>query len=191
MIVGICGIIGSGKSRLSKLMQFEGEWDYIHCDELFKIYSNNSKYHRYLSKFLDKNKCLDVILSLDLVFSDSEKSAGYPLIRALNIFNEPFITHMILDAVDPKKNTIIELATLPNMVISNICDIIIRTIDLRNNDKTIEGISKYKNIQINTLKNIQSFQSNAIKDVNYIINVMDHSDEELVNEFNELINKEK
>lgn len=122
--IGICGLIGSGKSHVARLIALERGYLYINCDQLFKEkVLTNGQYRCELSKF---GKIIGVNpfnqlnynskeLS-ELLFSDLQAQYRFPILRALNEFNAPYIKSAIMEAMHFHEKTILEMATLPSAV---------------------------------------------------------------------------
>lgn len=119
--IGICGLIGCGKSYVAKLIADQRGYFYLNSDELFKEkVRKNQAYKENLSDFLAN---LDTPAFIDnrynsagiskLLFSDLQACYGFPILRALNEFNAPYIKAAIMDEMYFHDNVILEMATLP------------------------------------------------------------------------------
>lgn len=119
--IGICGLIGCGKSYVAKLIADQRGYFYLNSDELFKEkVRKNQTYKENLSDFLAN---LDTPAFIDnrynsagiskLLFSDLQACYGFPILRALNEFNAPYIKAAIMDEMYFHDNVILEMATLP------------------------------------------------------------------------------
>ena len=119
--IGICGLIGCGKSYVSKLIASERGYYYINSDDLFKEkVRNNKTYQQNLNDFLAH---LDIQAFVDgrynsqeivnLLFNDLQAKYGFPILRALNEFNSSYIKSAIMDEMYLHDNVILEMATLP------------------------------------------------------------------------------
>lgn len=119
--IGICGLIGCGKSYVAKLIADQRGYFYLNSDELFKEkVRKNKTYKENLSDFLAN---LDTPAFIDnrynsagiskLLFSDLQACYGFPILRALNEFNAPYIKAAIMDEMYFHDNVILEMATLP------------------------------------------------------------------------------
>lgn len=119
--IGICGLIGCGKSYVAKLIADQRGYFYLNSDELFKEkVRKNQAYKENLSDFLAN---LDTPAFIDnrynsagiskLLFSDLQACYGFPILRALNEFNAPYVKAAIMDEMYFHDNVILEMATLP------------------------------------------------------------------------------
>lgn len=119
--IGICGLIGCGKSYVAKLIADQRGYFYLNSDELFKEkVRKNDDYKKNLSDFLAH---LDVPAFIEgrynssgiskLIFNDLQVQYGFPILRALNEFNTPYVKTAIMDEMYLHDNVILEMATLP------------------------------------------------------------------------------
>ncbi len=121
MKIGICGLIGCGKSYVSKLIADKRGYTHINTDRLFKekVLTDGS-YRCELSKFFEPLEVKPFIEFnynsseiAKLLFSDLQAEYRFPILRALNEFNAPYIKTAIMDALYLCNNAILEMATLP------------------------------------------------------------------------------
>lgn len=206
-IYGIFGLIGSGKTHVSKLIEKHNGFHRISSDDIFKEWIKNSIYLKNLSDFLSEfdidpltNGSYDSVRMFETMFSDKEMDNNWPLVKAINRFNFTYLYSGIikeLKNIPIDDNIIIEMATLPISAISSICKqmfLITRPVypsDILNRDPN-------RNLQI--VSNLIAYQLERIDCVSEIIcNInqtdLDNcssyigyaSDEKLLKDFNNLL----
>jgi len=119
--IGLCGLIGCGKSYVGKLIADKRGYTYLSADRLFKekVLTDGS-YRCELSKFFEPLEVKPFIEFnynsseiVKLLFSDLQAEYRFPILRALNEFNAPYIKTAIMDAFYLCNDAILEMATLP------------------------------------------------------------------------------
>lgn len=130
-IIGIFGLIGSGKSYVSKLVSKELGYHHLDCDALFKRVIVSQTYLKHLCRFLEefeinpiKGGVYDSEKMFKTLFSDDQMNKNWELLKALNKFNYPFLYSEIikeLTNIPLQDKVLIEMATLPASPISTIC----------------------------------------------------------------------
>lgn len=130
-IYGIFGIIGSGKTHVSKLIETRRNFHRISSDDIFKEWIKDSTYLKNLSDFLLEldvdpltNGVYDSARMFETMFSNKEMDDNWPLVKAINKFNFTYLYSdivKILKDIPLDDNIIIEMATLPSSAISTIC----------------------------------------------------------------------
>lgn len=119
--IGICGLIGCGKSYVAKLIADQRGYYYLNSDMLFK--EKVRKLESYKENLRDFLANLDVPAFVDdrynsegiskLIFNDLQAQYRFPILKALNEFNAPYVKSAIMDEMYFHDNVILEMATLP------------------------------------------------------------------------------
>jgi dephospho-CoA kinase len=120
-IVGVCGLIGCGKSYAAKLIAKERDYLYVSADDAFKQdVITNPTYINKLQEFLDIFEIPAVVDGiynsnqiLKLIFNDAQKKYEYPILKALNKLNSHFVADALRERLFGMRDCILEMATLP------------------------------------------------------------------------------
>lgn len=132
MKIGICGLIGCGKSNVSKLIADKRNYHYINSDVVFKTWvEKHSDYKRNITNFLNEldvpafvNGKYNSIGIAELIFNDRQAQYNFPILKALNKVNSQYIVQAIKTSAFSHDNVIVEMATIPaNEYISNFVDV--------------------------------------------------------------------
>jgi len=120
-MIGVCGLMGSGKSQVSYLISQERDYRYVNADELFKEkVIPNPEYIKKLGEFLEifeieamvEDKYNSTGIS-EILFNHEQSRHGFPVLRALNRLNSNYIGDALRDATFGMRDCIVEMATLP------------------------------------------------------------------------------
>lgn len=121
-MIGVCGLMGSGKTQVSSLIASERDYHYVNADELFKKkVVPDPVYVKKLGEFLqifeiepltEDGKYNSKGIS-NILFNDAQSKHGFPVLRAFNRLNSPFIEDALRDATFGGRDCIVEMATLP------------------------------------------------------------------------------
>lgn len=172
-VIGVCGVIGSGKSYVTKLIADAYGYKYISADNVFKnIVLNNDSYRIALQDFLnifevsafynDKYNGHEIG---DLLFSYSQMRLNFPILKAFNKLNYTYIRDALVEEIFGMNDCIIEMATLPNFeYLRNTVQGTIMVMgdcfkkDQNNSENHLNRVSNRDNINFDRIKNIKKYQ---------------------------------
>lgn len=121
-VIGVCGLIGCGKSHVAKLIAEKRGYQYVNSDSVFKnrVLTNES-YKIALQSFLDifeiqafvgeKYNSKEITT---LLFNNMQKRLRFPIIKALNRLNYSYISEALREEMFTSHDCILEMATLPS-----------------------------------------------------------------------------
>lgn len=134
--VGICGVIGNGKSYVSKLIANTYGWHHINTDKLFKEVLHKPCYMAALEEFAKpkklvpyKNGVYDAPYMFTTLFNEEQCLTDYPILKELNELNSDFLYGELLKklmTISPDDIIILEMATLPFSKFAGLCKRIFR-----------------------------------------------------------------
>lgn len=176
-VIGVCGVIGSGKSYVAKLIAAKRDYQHINADDLFKNkVLNNVSYRVALQNFLD---IFEIPAFIDekyngrgigkLLFSDSQKRLNFPALKALNKLNSTYISDALREEMFGMNDCIIEMTTLPNfeylqhklhasIMVMGDCF----ADDENNRDNHIRRVVSRDSINYEHVQNIKEYQLNIL-----------------------------
>lgn len=120
--IGICGVIGSGKSYVAELIARERNYRLIKADDVFKNkVLTNPEYVEKFSEFIEKfapditpfeDGVYQSKAMTSLMFNGFQRMYDFPILKAINKFNYCYIRDAIQEE-SLHRDCIIEMATLP------------------------------------------------------------------------------
>lgn len=122
-LIGVFGVIGSGKSFFSAMVAEARGFSYISADKVFKeSVLPDAQYRTAVSNFFD---LLGVAAFVDgvyntkeitpLLFNDQQAKIGWPILTELNKLTRPYIVSALDLALAGTPRAVLEMATLPNV----------------------------------------------------------------------------
>lgn len=176
-LIGVFGVIGSGKSHFSSTVASARGFTHISTDLVFKEQVLTDSYYRdAASKFFlkydvqafvdGKYNSLDITA---LLFNENQALAGWPILSAFNAFNRPYVVTAVDGLLVGNGHFILEAATLPNipelytrcrMLIQVVCGSSMRIVDqlnriyLRDPHRDMRLSEQVLRYQLNALRHV-------------------------------------
>lgn len=122
-LIGVFGVMGSGKSHFSAMVAAARGFTYISSDKVFKEnVLPDSQYRAAITSFFSS---FDIPAFVDgsyntkeitpLLFSDEQAKLGWPILTALNSLTRPYIVNALDMVISSTPRAVLEMATLPNV----------------------------------------------------------------------------
>lgn len=178
-LIGIFGIIGSGKSYVAKLIAEKREYRYVNVDELIKnsIMTNESHQVRLIdffkifdiSFFTDdtRTKVNSQIVS-ELLFSEAQRNLSFPILRSFNKLNETYFADIVREEIYGSADCIVDMALLPmyQSIVPMNANILVRgdafEDDIKHCSNHFDRIVNRDKRDINVTANIIRYQTNKL-----------------------------
>lgn len=133
-IVGVCGVIGSGKSWLSKRIADIHGWNHVSSDLVFKSLLLNPGYRCHATAFMRSHNVEAFVAATwnaseirHLFFNADQAEKGFPIIRDFNRMTRPHLEAALVGEIAYQgyaKPTVLEMATLPATPFAEWCPVI-------------------------------------------------------------------
>ncbi|WP_297205257.1 dephospho-CoA kinase [uncultured Brachyspira sp.] len=177
-IIGVYGLICSGKSSFSKMLAKEMNALYIDADSIGHEALINNKENivrEFSSDILDENNNIDRKKLGSIVFNNSKK------LKKLEELNYPYIEKRVKELIDSTdKDVVIEAALIMRSNIKSMCSSLIyvnaKTSDIINRMKKSRNISEHEaRKRLKMQRDVKNNRSNAdilinnMKDYNHLI----------------------
>lgn len=203
-IIGVCGLICSGKSYFSKLISETFGYKYLDCDsifktqllqdELFKMTIQNFFKQYNIKCFLDDGKYNSKDVSKFLF----DQYSGNNL-KEFNAVVRTFLNPILHKEISNNSKVLIEMATLPDNPIKHLCDHVVFVYNGKHSiDHNTLFSDVYKRDPNRKYVHTMIYNQRKILDSEYFdnyVNVYDIkndkfvSDEELINNFLQIIER--
>ncbi len=207
-VLGVCGLICSGKSYFSKLISEKFGYKYLDCDSIFKnqmlhdiIFRESIQkfFKQYgIECFLEDGKYNSKDVSEFLFGWNSEEH-----LKEFNSVVRTFLNPLLHDQILKNEYVLIEMATLPDNPIKYLCDEIVCIYNKEHGNQVVdkfvsEVIKRDPNRKEFHVVNIMNNQYESISSIPFekCLNTYDvenqkyFSDEELIKSFLNIVNKE-
>lgn len=129
--IGVCGVIGSGKSYGAQVLSTEYGFNHISADEVFRNYvRGDGGYRRAFIDFWKKRGVDPEAPGMDsheLLFGDHQARNGFHTLKAMNVFNRDFMRPALELLISTSSTPcVLEMATLPASAYSDLAEVIVR-----------------------------------------------------------------
>lgn len=178
-IIGVCGLMGAGKTYFSKLLSETYNLEYVSSDLIFKEEVITNEYYKqllvtffeqYNIDAFDGNGKYNTEDISELLFNETQLKQEFHILSEFNDMNRCFIIHALMNKImNSQKDVILEMALLLENPIKELCDYIykivpseidhveyLNSLTTRNPNRKVEHIKGILNYQI------KSFQINFI-----------------------------
>ena len=122
-LIGVFGVMGSGKSHFSAMVAEARGFTYVSSDRVFKdTVIADEQYRRAVSALLATHGIEAFVDGkyntreiTPLLFNDNQSKVGWPILTELNSLTRPFIVNALDLVLSSTPRAVLEMATLPSV----------------------------------------------------------------------------
>lgn len=188
MIIGVCGEIGTGKSRFCDIATISSTGTrhakHINLDNLFKEkVLRNIAFRVSAVEFFKlngieyfKNGVINSVELMDYLFGDTAKEDNYSLLKGYNTICAPYILEYLQDEIDSYSGTIfVESATLTSSSFSDAFSPII-LVKRKSDFGNVKERSQSRHLTSEMYENIRTYQSAVLEHNMYKVDMVFEND---------------